>query len=404
MSNTKHNQLVHILMLHNRYQYAGGEDSSTLAEIEVLSEFGHQVTLVEKHNDEIKEYSSLEKLNLFFRTAWNPQEYYKARSRFQEIQPDLLHIQNFFPLFSPSIHAAAKSLNIPTVQHLRNFRLGCLNGYLLRQQNICEACVGKNPWRGVAYRCYRNSVPASLAVWNLLTYNRWRNTWENDVDAFITPSQFAAQKLIEIGIPEDRLYVKPNVTPDPLSDQTIPPFPKQPTFLFIGRLSPEKGVMILLEAWEKLAKPQWELKIVGDGEQREALEQFVQEKALNNVQFLGYQPKAEVIKNIKQATAIVVPSQWYETFGRVVIEAFACGRPVLASNLGALAELVQDNETGFLISHYTLESWVESLEWSGNHPLEIEKMGEKARQIYQQNYTPDVNYQQMMRIYQMILQ
>ena len=403
MSHTKHNQLVHILMLHNRYQYAGGEDSSTLAEIEVLSQFGHQVTLIEKHNDEIQEYSTLEKLNLFFKTAWNSQEYYKARSRLQEIQPDLLHVQNFFPLFSPSIHAAAQSLNIPTIQHLRNFRLGCLNSYLFRNGKVCEACVGKNPWRGIAYRCYRNSSPASLAVWNLLTYNRWRRTWEKDVDAFITPSQFAANKLIEIGIPADRLYVKPNVTPDPLADQTIPPFPQQPTFLFIGRLSPEKGVMTLLKAWEKLTEPQWQLKIVGDGEQREALEQFVQEKALTNVHFLGYQPKAQVIEQIKQATAIVVPSQWYETFGRVVIEAFACGRPVLVSNLGALAELVRDHETGFLITHDSVEQWVEFLRWSGNHLLEMEKMGKKARMIYQRNYTPEVNYQQMMSIYQEIL-
>ncbi len=394
----------HILMLHNRYQYAGGEDSSTLAEVDVLSQFGHQVTLMEKHNDEIKEYSRLEKLNLFFKTAWNPTEYFKARSRFQEIQPDLIHVQNFFPLFSPSIHAAATSLNIPTVQHLRNFRLGCLNGYLLRKENICEACVGKNPWRGVVYRCYRNSVPASLAVWHLITYNRWRNTWEKDVDAFITPSQFSAQKLIEIGIPENRLYVKPNVTPDPLLEGTIPQFPKQPTFLFIGRLSPEKGVMTLLKAWEKLGELQWQLKIVGDGQQRKELEQFAQEKTLTNVHSLGYQPKAQVIEHIKQATAIVLPSQWYETFGRVVIEAFACGRPVLVSNLGALAELVQDQETGFLITHNDVQSWVESLKWSGNHPLEMEKMGKKARQIYQENYTPEINYQQMIKIYQTILQ
>jgi len=394
---------LNILVLHNRYQYAGGEDSSTVAEINILSEFGHQVTLFEKHNNDIKEYSTVEKVNLFFKTAWNPQEYSKARSRLQEIQPDLLHVQNFFPLFSPSIHFAAKSLNIPTIQHLRNFRLGCLNSYLFRNGKICEACVGQNPWRGVIHRCYRNSIPGSLAVWNMLSYNRWRKTWEREVDAFITPSQFAANKLIEIGIPADRLYIKPNVTPDPLADQTIPSFPQQPTFLFIGRLSPEKGVMTLLKAWEKLAEPQWQLKIVGDGQQQEVLEQFVQEKALTNIDFLGYQPKAQVIEQIKQATAIVVPSQWYETFGRVVIEAFACGRPVLISNLGALAELVQDQETGFLITHNSVEQWVDSIRWSGNHPLELEKMGKKARMVYQRNYTPEVNYKQMMSIYQRIL-
>lgn len=394
---------INILILHNRYQYSGGEDSSTLAEIDVLSQFGHQVTLLEKHNDEIKEYSSLEKLNLFFRTAWNPQEYSKLRSRLQEIQPDLLHVQNFFPLFSPSIHSAAKSLNIPTFQHLRNFRLGCLNSYLFRNGKICEACVGKNAWQGVVYRCYRNSLPASFSVWNMLTYNRWRKTWEREVDAFITPSQFAAQKLIEIGIPQSRLYIKPNVTPDPLANQAMPSFPDRPTFLYVGRLSPEKGLIILLKAWEKLAQSEWELNIIGDGQQRAELEQLVRDRALTNVHFFGYQPKDQVIEAIKQSTAIVVPSQWYETFGRVVIEAFACGRPALISNLGALAELVQDNETGFLIPHHAMQSWVETLRWSGNHLMQMEKMGKKARQVYQQKYTPEINYQQMMNIYQTIL-
>ena len=403
MSNNENHKLIYILMLHNRYQYAGGEDSSTLAEIEVLSQFGHKVTLIEKYNNEINEYSSLDKLNLFFQTAWNSQEYSKARSRLQEIQPHLLHVQNFFPLFSPSLHSAAKSLNIPTVQHLRNFRLGCLNSYLFRNGTVCEDCVGKNPWRGVVYRCYRNSLPSSLAVWNMLTYNRWRNTWQRDVDAFITPSQFAAQKLIEIGIPQDRLYIKPNVTSDPLSDQTIPPFPHHPTFLYVGRLSPEKGVMTLLRAWEKVAEPEWQLNLVGDGQQQEELKQFVRDRALSNVHFLGYQPKNQVIEAIKQSTAIVVPSQWYETFGRVVIEAFACGRPALISNLGALAELVQDHETGFLIPHNAMQNWVEALRWSGNNLMQMEKMGKKARQVYQQKYTPEINYQQMINIYQTIL-
>jgi len=398
-----HTDKLSIVMFHNYYQHSGGEDVATETDINILQKAGHKISFIQEDNDQIKNFSALEKLKLFLRTAWNQEQYYDLKSRLEQITPDLLHVQNFFPLFSPSVHAVAKSLNIPNIQHLHNFRLGCLNGYLLRNENICEVCVGKNPWQGVAYRCYRNSVPASLAVWNLITYNRWRKTWEKDVDAFITPSQFAAQKLIEIGIPENRLYVKPNVTPDPLLEETIPPFPQEPTFLFIGRLSPEKGVMNLLNAWEKLAKLQWKLNIVGDGEQRVTLEQFVTEKSLTNVYFLGYQSKTEVVKNIKTATAIVVPSQWYETFGRVVIEAFACGRPVLASNLGALAELIQDHETGFLISHNTLENWVEFLEWSGNHPLEIKEMGRKARQIYQEKYTPEVNYQQIMRIYQRIL-
>ena len=394
---------LHILMLHNRYQYAGGEDSSTKAEIEILRQARHKVTLIEEHNDRIKEFSILDKLQLFFTTAWNPQSYREMRSRLQQLQPDLLHVQNFFPLFSPSVHAAAKSLHVPTIQHLRNFRLTCLNSYLFREGKVCEACVGKNPWRGVVKRCYKDSLPASLGVWNMITYNRWRKTWLRDVDAFIVPSRFAAEKLIEIGIPGDRLYIKPNVTSDPLDDQSITPLPDRPTFLYIGRLSPEKGVMTLLQAWNTLAVSEWKLEIVGDGQQRKELEKYIIENHLTNVNFQGYQPTTKVIEMIKKATVVVVPSLWYETFGRVVIEAFACGRGVLVSKLGALAELVTEGETGFLVNPHDLYAWIEALKWCGNNLVEMTRICRKCRQAYLQYYTPKVNYQQLLEIYRCVI-
>ena len=388
-----------ILMLHNSYQYIGGEDSSTTAEIEVLRQAGHKVLLIEENNNRIKQFSPLNKLQLFFSAAWNDQKYQEMRSLLQELSPDLFHVQNFFPLFSPSIHAAAKSLNIPTIQHLRNFRLGCLNGYLFRENMVCETCVGKNPWPGLINRCYRNSLPESLGVWNMITHNRWRKTWHQDVNAFIAPSHFAAQKLVEIGIPSDRLYVKPNVTPDPLINESITPFPQIPTFLFIGRLSSEKGIMTLLKAWKKLAQSDWKLQIVGDGQQKKELEIYANEHSLTNVKFKGYQPKNIIIELIKKSTTVVVPSQWYETFGRVVIEAFACGRSALVSKIGALSELVTEGETGFLINPTHIDAWVERLEWYGKNNLDISQMSHKCRQIYLKKYTPEINYQQLINIY-----
>ncbi|WP_144866683.1 glycosyltransferase, partial [Hyella patelloides] len=380
------------------------EDVSTEAEIEILRNAGHQVQLIEETNNDIKNYSSLDKLELFFSTTWNYRKYREIRAYLQSYQPDLVHVQNFFPLFSPSIHSAAQSLGIPTIQHLRNFRLACLNAYLFREGKVCEACVGKNPWRGVVKRCYKKSLPASLSLWNMITYNRWRGTWLNDVTAFITPSQFAANKFIEVGIPEDRLFVKPNITPDPLTNQKITSTPEQPTFLFFGRLSAEKGLINLFIAWEKLAQPTWKLNIIGDGEQREELEKFVQDRNLHNIHFQGYQTKDKIIDAIKQSTIVVVPSQWHETFGRVVIEAFACGRGVIASNLGALAELVTEGETGFLVEAHNLNAWVDTLRLCGNNPSLMAKIDYKCRQIYLERYTPEVNYEQTIDIYKKVME
>jgi len=393
----------HIFMLHNRYQYAGGEDTSTHAEIAMLKQANHQVTYLEEQNDSIKNFSKSEKIELFFSTTWNQKQYQKIKTLLQEIKPDIVHIQNFFPLLSPSIPAAAKSLNIPTIQHLRNFRLGCLNGYLYRDNQICTDCINTNPWRGVIHRCYRNSFGASLAVWNMITFNRFRKTWLTDVDAFITPSQFAAQKLIQIGIPESRLYVKPNLTSDPLLDQPIPELPDIPTFVFIGRLSPEKGVMILLEAWKKLNQPEWQLIIVGEGPQRHILENFTKEYQLKNIVFYGYQSSDQVINTIKKSTAILVPSQWHEIFGRVVIEAYSCGRCVIASKFGALPEIVEESKTGFIITTNDISDWMEKIKWCANNSLQLKNIGKHSRQIYLEKYSPTTNYQQLNEIYDKVI-
>ena len=395
--------LPHILMLHNRYQYAGGEDACTEIETDLLRQAGHSVTLVESHNDRIKQFSKIEQLQLLISTAWNPQAYREMRSRLQGLRPDLLHVQNFFPLFSPSVHAAAQSLQIPTVQHLRNFRLACLNSYLLRDGKVCEACLGRNPWRGIVYRCYRDSLPASIGVWNLITFNRRRGTWLRDVDAFITPSQFAAEKLLQAGVPGDRLHIKPDAVADPLEGKSVLPLPEKPIFVFVGRLSQQKGVMTLLEAWRRLNQVEWQLDLVGEGDQSQTLRQFAQEKGLANVHFRGQLPRSQVLEIMQSATAVVVPSQSYETFGRSVIEAFACGRAALVSNLGGLAELVKDDQTGFVISHIDVDAWVERLQWSGDRPLEMARMGQQARQAYLQNYTPAINYHHLMAIYQGVL-
>jgi len=395
--------LYSVLMLHNYYQHAGGEDVSMAAEIAILRQAGHQVELMQWHNDAIKTMSRREKLNLFWQTVWNPDSKQQVRQALKDLNADLLHVQNFFPLISPSVYSAAKSLDIPVVQHLRNFRLGCLNVYLYREGQVCEACVGRNPWRGVLYRCYRDSLPASLGVWQMVTAHRLRRTWHREVDAFITPSQFAADKLIEIGLPAEKLHVKPNFLPDPLTNDQIPPLPEIPTFLLIGRLSPEKGVLQLLQAWAALRQPDWQLWIVGEGPQRPDLEKFCQEQALQNVHFWGYRPPAEMLKILQKSTLLVMPSRWYETFGRVVVEAFACGRPAIVSDLGAIAELVTNGTNGFKVEYDNVQAWVDTLRWCGEHPQSLVEMGHQARQDYLKNYTPEVNYQRLMEIYTTVL-
>jgi len=388
-----------VLMLHNYYQNAGGEDTSMASEIEILRQQGHTVDLLEWHNDSIQAMSKFQKAALFWRTTWNPAAQRRVATTLQAIKADLLHVQNFFPLASPAVYDGARQLDIPVVQHLHNFRLGCLNAYLYRNHQVCEACVGHNPWQGVWYRCYRGSLPASLSLWQMLTVHRQRQTWHRKVNAFIVPSQFAANKLIEIGLPAQKMHVKPNFVADPLKGREILPLPQRPTFLYVGRLSPEKGGMTFLKAWRQLNQPEWQFIVAGGGDQLESLQQYCTDHQLTNVEFRRHLPAGEVLALMQQVTAIVVPSQWYETFGRVVIEAFACGRIALVSDLGAVGELVQDTVTGLKVVTGDIDDWVSKLKWCGEHSAQIESMGITARQEYEQHYTPAINYQRLIEIY-----
>ncbi|HSM83766.1 MAG TPA: glycosyltransferase family 4 protein [Nodosilinea sp.] len=391
------------LFLHNYYQQAGGEDLSMAAEIEILRQAHHTVELLAWHNDAIADLAGAEKLSLFWQTTWNSASKRRVYDALQRFNADLLHVQNFFPLASPAVYSAARQLGVPVVQHLRNFRLGCLNGYLYRQGRVCEACVGRNPWRGVAYRCYRGSLPASLSLWQMLTAHRWRRTWHREVDVFITPSRFAAAKLIEIGLPAEKMQVKPNFVADPLAGNSPPPPPDRPIFTFVGRLSPEKGALELLQAWQQVRQPDWQLWIVGDGPEKATLERFCQEHHLGNVRFWGHCSPPQTLELLQRSTLLVLPCRWYETFGRVVIEAFACGRPALVSNIGAVAELVSDGETGFQVPYTDTAAWVERLTWCGQNLATLARFGTRARQTYLQHYTPAINYQRLREIYQQVL-
>lgn len=396
--------MLKILIVHNEYQFRGGEETYVSAHTELLANQGHQLQIAIKSNLELQQSSPVQLVKSALDSAWNLQSQAEIDRAISEFFPDLVHVHNFFPLWSPAIHHTAKKRNIPTIQHLHNYRLGCLNACLFRNNQVCELCVGKNPWQGLRYRCYRDSLPASLAVWYMLTVNRWRKTWSRDVSCLLTPSQFSAQKLIEIGLPADKMRVLPNFVSDPLEGlQTSSDLNSPPTFLFVGRLSAEKGIMNLLSAWSFVSELDWRLQIVGEGLLLPDIQRFIQEKSLTNVQLLGHKPKPEVQTLIQTAHVVVVPSICYETFGLSTIEAWGNGKPVIVSDIGALRELVEDGVNGFRVSPYDRQAWVERLTWCGRHLSELAKMGIKARSSYLAGYTPQVHYAQLLKIYESLV-
>jgi glycosyltransferase involved in cell wall biosynthesis len=379
-----------ILTIHNRYQIRGGEDECHEAEVKLLQQMGHEVEVHEENNDQV---AALGKLNLVTRTIWSQEAYQAIQRRLQQRQCDVVHVQNFFPLISPSVYYAAKNQGVPVVQTLHNYRLLCPNALFFRDGQICEDCVGKFvPLPGVLHRCYRNNLAASGGVATMLSVHRAMNTWAEMVDMYVALTEFARQKFIAGGLPAEKIMVKPNfVHPDPGLGEGTGGYA-----LFVGRLSVEKGLDTLLAAWEHLGK-HLPLKIVGDGPLANQVMEAA--KRLPQVEWLGRKSMAEVHELMGEAMFLVFPSQWYETFGRVAIEAFSRGTPVVAADIGAIAELVDRNRTGLKFSPGNPTDLAAKVEWLIKHPTELAHMRREARAEFEAKYTAAKNYQTLMEIY-----
>lgn len=382
---------MRILSIHNGYQIRGGEDESCAAEQSLLENNGHQVDLYEDHNDRIKELSAP---HLALKTIWSDEAYQAVKQILRKKHYQILHAQNTFPLISPSVYFAAKDAGVPVVQTLRNYRLLCPNALFFREGKICEDCLGKSvPYPGVVHQCYRDSLAASAGVAAMLVTHRLIQTWKQKVDLYIALTQFAKRKFVEGGIPAEKIVVKPNfVSFDPGVGDGEGNYA-----LFVGRLSVEKGLDILLKAWERL-ETKLPLKIVGDGPWSEQVMEAT--KRYPNIEWLGRRPMAEVYDLMGQAKFLVFPSKWYETFGRVAVESFAKGTPVVAADVGAIAEVVESGRTGLRYDPRSSEDLVKQVEWLLSHPTELARMRLEARHEFESKYTAEKNYHQLIAVYE----
>ncbi|MFC1782573.1 glycosyltransferase family 4 protein [Planctomycetota bacterium] len=333
----------------------------------------------------------IRKAKIFIQAPWSKKGYQTIKDEIIRFRPDIMHVYNYWVMLSPSIFCAAKELNITTVLRLPNYRLACPGGMLMRNTNVCKLCIGKNPWRVIWYRCYRNSLLGSIARYRMHKKCEKKYVWQNDVDAYIAISEFGKNIFLSAGLPENKLYVKPNFMADPLDGQ-IPTQQKQMA-IFVGRLSPEKGLKTLIHAWQKIDFP---LLIVGDGTQLNELKTF----APPNVRFIGQKSHAECLNLISKSKFMIFPSECYEGFGLSLLEAMAHGKAVIASGLGPRRELVDNGTTGLLYKAGDVDDLRKNALVFINNPQLCFKMGKSARLRYLEKYTPEINYKQLMLIYE----
>jgi glycosyltransferase involved in cell wall biosynthesis len=374
---------LNIISVHNHYLTAGGEDQVFESEARLLRERGHQVTQVEEQNAFPDSVSK--KIGMAVDCVWSRRWHREFRELLQKSRPDVVHIHNFFPRISPSIYYACRREGVPVVQTLHNYRLLCAGAELYRDGKVCEECLDHGVLRGVRYGCYQGSKLGTAVLTLMVDVHRRAHTWSNMVDCYIALTEFSRSKLISGGLPADRIRVKPNfVLPDP-----GPKTGRGDYALFVGRLVKSKGVPALLEAWKELSAIP--LHIVGDGPCREQIETEQKAGTLPSVTYRGRLPRAETLAAMKNARFLVFPSEWYEGFPVTIAEAFACGVPVVGSRLGAMQEIIADGVTGLHFQAGDLQDMRRKMQWAWEHPAEIQEMGRRARQEFEQKYTAEQN-------------
>lgn len=378
-----------ILILHNIYQQAGGEDQVVANESALLRQNGDTVILHTVSNDGIKGFWRK------MATAWQVPYSRSARKEILEVieteRPDVVHVHNIFPLLTPSVYDACQEAGVPVVQTLHNYRNICPGSLLMREGEVCEKCIQGSPYQAVLHKCYRDSRLGSLAVARMVDFHRRRGTWLTKVDCFIAPTGFSKSKFVEAGFPAEKIVVKPNFVQSEKPEAQNGN--ERQGALFVGRLSPEKGLDTLMRAWKDI---EVQLKIVGNG----PLLDRVREKSNNAVSVLGRKEPAQVIQEMARSEFLVMPSECYEGFPVILAEAYSKGLPVIASRLGAMAEIVEDGVTGLHFNPGDAEDLVSKVRWASEHPENMQRMGRNARSVYEEKYTPETNYRQLMAIYQ----
>jgi glycosyltransferase involved in cell wall biosynthesis len=378
-----------VLVAHNHYQEPGGEDQVFAAEGALLQSRGNRVIRYEEYSARIRNKNLI---SVGFDTVWSRSSYRKLEEIVRIQQPDVVHFHNTFPLISPSAYYAIGSQGTAVVQTLHNYRLLCVGANFFRKDLVCQECLQHgSPWPGVAHGCYRNSRVASLAVASMLSFHRVRGTFRERVDVFIALSPFAREQFVQDGIPGHKTVVKSNFVE---RDPRIEPNPGEGA-LFVGRLVEEKGVRTLLDAWARLS--QIPLRILGSGR----LAGF---RSHPDVTWVGQQSHDEVIAEMKQARVLIFPSLWYEMAPLTILEAFACGLPVIASDLGAMRELVEDHRTGLLFRPGDAEDLATKVRWAFEHPAELQVMRAAARREFEEKYTAERNYKMLINIYEMAIE
>ena len=380
---------MRVLLVHNFYQIPGGEDSVVREELSMLRTGGVDVELFSVSNDDIK--GTRASIAAALQVVYSPRARRALARKLTEFLPDVVHIHNFFPLLSPSILDACRDAGVPSVITLHNFRILCPGALLHPDPAMRERSLRHSCWWTVPRKVYRNSVAGTLAVATMVELHKRTGTWKRKVDRFIALSDWAKGKFTEGGLPAERIVVKPSCVARPPAFGGV----RQDGGLFVGRLDEQKGVDVLLRAWKDIDYP---LKIIGEG----PLAGLVQQNASDRVVWLGRQPQDVVQREMQAARFLVLPSIGHEMFPMTIVEAFSSGLPVICSDLPSLKALVTPGVTGSTFPPGDAAALAAQVRWAAANPSALDEAGARALATYDERYTREVSFNQLIAIYRSV--
>ena len=382
---------MRVLLVHNRYQHAGGEDVVFNAELDLLRHHGHDVM---EYREDNRELGTDSKTQIAVKSIWSHDSQRRISKLLQSQTCDIAHFHNTWFRISPAVYYTCRRMRVPVVQTLHNFRLLCPAATFYRKDQVCEKCLNRTlPWPGMVHACYRQSHVQSAVISTMLAIHRVFGTWKSQVNQYIALTQFAREKFKGGGIPEKKISVKPNfIRVDPGRKAELGDYA-----LFIGRLVPEKGVRTMMHAWQNISEIP--LKIAGTGPLFDEMQAYTDERGLKSIEFLGQQPHDRVISLMKRARVLVFPSVWYEGFPMTIVEAFACGLVVISSRLGSMEEIIDDQRTGLHFSPGDSDDLATKIDWAWRHPERLTEIGKGARLEYEAKFTNATNYKILIDIY-----
>ncbi len=396
----------------------GGAQSSFFVLYNLLIEKGHTVipftcSHPANHDTPYKKYfvsafdeitygqvNLFDKAKAFFNGIYSFEAAKKLSHLLDDTKPDLANVHNILHQLSPSVFQPLQKRNIPIVQYLHDNHMFCINGCMYINGNICEKCMHHNYRYGLFNRCHHKMFLPSLMGYFQKHIQKMFKLWREKVIQFIVPSQFHSDLMVKWRLKQEKI----NVIKHFIDKDKYPRFEEEKAedfILYFGKFNRWKGIMTLLNAAKRLP---YKFKMIGKGDLKQTMLCFIKENNLKNVEVLDNLPKEKLFKEIKKSVFTIIPSEWYEVFGRTIIESYIYSKPVIGSNIAAIPESIIDGETGLLFEPGNVEELIDKLKFLMNNLSEVKRMGKNAYDYVSKNHNKEDYYRQLMNVYNKALE